>query len=87
MDNEPVLRERVQAAIQNGKLPAKRPDRSWVGAGIGFRCALCTQPIRRHDREVQTQFERDDSVPGLDTFHLHLRCFAVWELERRGPPG
>jgi hypothetical protein len=33
------------------------------------------------------QFEHDDDVPGLVTFHLHLRCFAVWELERRRAPG
>ena len=28
------------------------------------------------------QFEHAGRVPGLDTFHLHLRWFAVWELER-----
>ena len=42
--------------------------------------------VRRYDREVQTQFEHTGRVPGLDTFHLHLRCFAVWELERGTTP-
>jgi hypothetical protein len=28
------------------------------------------------------EFAHDGANPGLDKFHLHLRCFAVWELER-----
>jgi hypothetical protein len=32
--------------------------------------------------EFAIQFEHR-GVPGaLDAFHLHLRCFAAWELER-----
>jgi len=50
-------------------------------------CAVCERPVRRHDREVQMQFEHDGRVPGLDTFHVHLRCFAAWEFERRPAQG
>ncbi len=28
------------------------------------------------------QFAYDGDAPGLDKYHLHIRCFAVWELER-----
>ncbi len=24
----------------------------------------------------------DGSNPGLDKFHVHIRCFAAWEFER-----
>jgi hypothetical protein len=28
------------------------------------------------------QFAHDGVTPGVDVFHLHLRCLAAWELER-----
>jgi hypothetical protein len=87
MDDEAILRVRVHEAIRTGRLPARRPDRTWSGPGIGFPCAVCERPIRRHDREVQLQFEHEGHVPGLDAFHLHLRCFAAWEFERRRAQG
>jgi len=87
MPDEQILRERAQTAIRAGTLPVKRPDRTWTGPGIGFPCAVCAQLVRHHDRETQMQFEHVGRVPGLDTFHLDLRCFAMWELERRRAPG
>ena len=86
MDNEAVLREQAHEATRTGTLPTRRPDRTWSGPGGGFACAVCTRPVRRYDREVQAQFEYAGRVPGLDTFHLHLRCFAAWELERGMAP-
>jgi CheY-like chemotaxis protein len=86
MDNEAVLREQAHEATRTGTLPARRPDRTWTGPGVGFACAVCARPVRRYDREVQVQFEHTGRVTGLDTFHLHLRCFAVWELERGVAP-
>jgi hypothetical protein len=33
--------------------------------------------------EFEIQFARDGSInPGLDKFHVHVRCFAAWEFER-----
>jgi hypothetical protein len=32
--------------------------------------------------EFEIQFAHDGAVPGLAKVHLHVRCFAVWELER-----
>jgi hypothetical protein len=26
--------------------------------------------------------EGNGNEPGLDKFHIHVRCFAAWELER-----
>jgi hypothetical protein len=39
--------------------------------------------VTRDQLEVAIEFARTGSVPGLDTYHLHLRCFAAWEFERR----
>ena len=87
MPDENVLREQAKTVIRAGTLPARRPDRSWAGPGIGFACAVCARLVRHHDLETQVQFEHVGLVPGLDTFHLHVRCFAAWELERRREPG
>jgi hypothetical protein len=32
--------------------------------------------------EFEIQFEHDGDNPGLDKFHIHIQCFAAWELER-----
>jgi hypothetical protein len=80
--DEQVLREKARQVIRAGKLPNQRPDRTWGGPGVGASCAVCDLPVRKEDLEFEIQFARDDSNPGLDKYHLHVRCFSVWELER-----
>ena len=82
MPDESVLRQQARAAIQSGKMPAQRPDRTWGGPGVGARCAICERPVSRDELEFEVQFAHDGDNPGLDKFHLHLRCFAAWEFER-----
>ena len=36
----------------------------------------------RAELEYELEFADDGAPPRLDKYHLHLRCFAVWELER-----
>jgi hypothetical protein len=83
MDDEAILRETARAAVRSGKLPSRRPDRMWGGPGVGASCAVCELPITRAELEFEIQFEHDGGVPGLDKFHVHIRCFAAWEFERR----
>ena len=82
MPDETILRQQARAAIQSGKMPAHRPDRTWGGPGVGAPCAICEKPVRRDELEFEVQFAHDGDTPGLDKFHLHLRCFAAWEFER-----
>ena len=86
MPDEPRLREQAHAATQTGKLPSRAPDRMWGGPGVGADCAVCGLPVTREQLEFEIQFARDGDNPGLDTFHVHLRCFAAWEFERNKPP-
>jgi hypothetical protein len=37
--------------------------------------------------EFEVQFARDGSAPYFDVFHVHTRCYAVWELLRDGQNG
>jgi hypothetical protein len=83
MADEAILREKARVAVQNGKLPARRPDRTWGGPGVGASCTICELPVGREEMEFEIQFEHDYPAPGLDKFHIHVRCFAAWEFERR----
>jgi hypothetical protein len=83
MPDEKMLREKARAAVRSGKLPRRRPDRTWGGPGVGALCAVCELPVTQAEMEFEIQFTRDGSNPGLDKFHVHIRCFAAWEFERR----
>ena len=83
MPDEHVLRAKAREAIAGGKLPNRRPDRTWGGPGVGAACVVCGAPVTREQMEFEIQFEHDGDNPGLDKYHIHLRCFAAWEFERR----
>ena len=88
MPDEPILREKARAAVQSGKLPGQRPDRTWGGPGVGAACTICELPVTKDEMEFESEFARDGDNSGLDKFHVHVRCFAAWEFERKGaaPP-
>ena len=68
--------------MQDGKIPSRRADRTWGVPGVGATCAICELPATRDEMEFEVQFARDGDNPGLDKFHVHVRCFAAWEFER-----
>jgi hypothetical protein len=82
MSDEASLRAKAKNAIRDGKLPSRRPDRTWGGPGVGAQCAICELPVTPDEMEFEIQLSRDGDNPGLDKFHVHIRCFAAWELER-----
>ena len=81
MPDEPILREKARNVVVTGKLPNRRPDRTWGGPGVGAECTICGQPVTGDQKEFEIEFRRDGD-PGLDKFHVHIRCFAAWEFER-----
>jgi hypothetical protein len=85
--DEAVIREKAKTVVLNGKLPARRPDRTWGGPGVGAPCIVCELPVTKDQLEFEIQFARDGDNPGLDKFHIHIRCFAAWEFERRNMGG
>lgn len=85
MPDEGVLREKAREVIRQGKLPSETPTRVWGGPGVGARCSVCELPVTKQEKEFEIQFERDGDNPGLDKYHVHIRCFAAWEFERRRP--
>lgn len=89
MPDESTLRAKARAAVQSGKLPGRAPDRTWGGPGIGATCAVCDLPVRKDEMEFEIQFAHDGNNldSGLDKYHVHIRCFAAWEFERRSALG
>ena len=82
MPDEAILRAKAREAVRTGKLPSRRPDRTWGGPGVGARCTICGEPVTKDQLEFQVEWARDGAEPGLDRFHIHVRCFAAWEFER-----
>jgi hypothetical protein len=80
---EQALREKAREVLEAGKLPNRRPDRTWGGPGVGAACTICDVPVTHAQMEFEIEFARDGDNPGLDKFHVHIRCFAAWEFERK----
>jgi len=85
MPDEQILREKARASIRSGALPTRRPDRTFGGPVSGDVCAVCGEPVARHQIDFEMEFNRQGVT--LDTLHLHLRCFAAWEFERTKDQG
>jgi hypothetical protein len=69
--------------LKAGKLPNRRPDQTSGGPGVGAPCVVCDLPVEPDQLEFEVQFARDSDNPGLVKYHVHVRCFAAWEFERR----
>ena len=80
---EQALREKAREVLEAGKLPNRKPDRTWGGPGVGAACTICGVPVAHDQMEFEIQFAHDGGNPGLDKFHVHIRCFAAWEFERK----
>ena len=63
MIDEVELRAKARATVENGKLPARRPDRTWGGPGVGAECAVCGLPVTKDQMEFEIQFARDGTTP------------------------
>jgi hypothetical protein len=83
MPDERILRDKARAAVRDGKLPNRRPDRTSGGLGVGAMCAICDLPVERNEMEFEIEFAHDGDNSGPDKFHVHFRCLAAWEFERR----
>ena len=80
VSDEGPLRE-AREVIQGKKLPNRPPDRMWGGPGAGADCAICSAPVTRAELEFEIEFARAGDDPGVDTYHVHIHCFAAWQAE------
>ena len=80
MPDELILRQKAREVVRSGKLPSRAPDRTWGGPGVNAECAVCGKKVGKDEMELEIQFAHDSD---LDKFHVHIRCFAAWEFERK----
>ena len=90
MPDEARLREQARAAIQNGKLPSRAPDRTWGGPGVGAECSVCEKPVTKDEMEFEIQFAHDGDIPWLGQVprpHPVLRGVGVRAEQAQDEPG
>jgi hypothetical protein len=73
---------KIRAMIQAGSLPDHKADAMWGGRGCGNTCPVCGQAVTAADVEMELEF-RGPSGGRVDIYHLHGRCHAFWDFERR----
>jgi hypothetical protein len=78
---ERALRKKIRERLKTGALPLTEPARTWGGQGRDRICAACKLPITREQMEYEVEFEAPTRA-ALKVEHMHLPCFAAWELER-----
>jgi hypothetical protein len=70
-------------AVRDGTIPNRQPDGSWARPGGDASCSVCGLPITIVQMEFVLRFDRDGDKSEADEFHIHIRCFAAWELEQK----
>ena len=82
MQDDAILRQHAREALREGRLPDRRPDRIWGGNGMSTPCRICDDRIGSDETELEIEFDGDGGNDGIACFHIHLCCFAAWEMER-----
>jgi hypothetical protein len=83
MPDESLLCEKAREGVRKGRLPSRDPDSTWGGPGVGVSCAVCELPVTKDQMELRIEFVRGGSHVDPDKYHVHVRCFAAWEFERK----
>lgn len=79
MSDDRTIFRKAREAIEAGKLPLRTPDRMWGGPGTGSRCAVCGEPVRPDETELEFELPQDGSF-ARQTSRVHTRCFAAWAI-------
>ena len=78
MDQE-ALRRLIRRKLQDGHLPHEGIKRIWSSPSYGETCDACDTVLAK-DQMLMEGITLDlDRGP----FKLHVRCFQIWEHERR----
>jgi hypothetical protein len=78
MDQE-ALRRLVRRKLQDGRLPHDRIQRIWSSPSDGETCDACDTVLTKD----QLLMEGITLDLGRRPLQLHVRCFQMWDHERR----
>ena len=82
MIDERTLRKNAREAIQTGRLPNRQPTQMWGGNGFGASCAVCDNVVKPDEVGYEVEFAQAGDSAASEAYHIHVRCYAAWELER-----
>jgi hypothetical protein len=74
------LRILIRQKLKSGRLPYDSMPRFWGGPGPGEGCDGCNTPIT-HSQLVMEGIASTYSVK--KPMQLHVKCFYIWDVERR----
>ena len=74
------LRLLIRQKLQDGRLPYDHIPRVWGGPGALEMCDGCDFSID----EDQLVIEGISLTGGRKPLQLHVKCFGIWDEERRG---
>lgn len=79
--DEPSLRRIIRQKLQDGRLPHDRIPRVWSSPGDGEECDACGMVLAREQLLME-----GTSLAGGMPIQFHVRCFSIWDQERRVLP-
>jgi hypothetical protein len=85
--NKPVsidvesLRLLIRSKLRDGTLPWNSFPRVWGGKGANEICSACAEKVPPEGVVMEGAGARMVSI------HFHIRCFHIWDLERRNQDG
>jgi hypothetical protein len=82
-DDEQDLRRSALVALQAGIIPRDQPRQILGGSGAGEVCPVCGRSIEPAEMELELEFANTEVGDDAREFHLHLPCFAAWEIARK----
>ena len=79
MESE-ALRLLIRQKLQDGRLPLNSMPRFWGGPADGEVCDACDKPITKEQLVMEgIASTLRDKKP----VQFHVRCFHIWDHERR----
>jgi hypothetical protein len=83
MIDDGTLRKKARRAVQSGKLPNRHPISMWGGNGFGTSCPICESLVKHDEVGYEVEFDEIEGSAAPHGYHIHVRCYAAWELERQ----
>ena len=76
----------IRSKLNDGLLPHNSMPRFWGGVGGGERCDACDMLITKEQLVMEgTASTLSDRPKGKKPVQFHVKCFYVWDAERRVP--
>ena len=84
------LRLLIRGKLESGRLPYDSIPRVWGGPGNGESCDGCDSVIEKTEFVIEgISLSEGDKLRRPDDhrrpLQLHVRCFQLWDAERRRP--